>query len=250
MKRFFLFIVILLGCNTSTRPGVVQEQVNLEDTAPAPLEFNRDKLSELKQQPAFDYSEVQPQETWWTTLKRYLGLKWDQLMERLFGDFQAQGLLLYFLEILPYLIIGGVLIFAVWLFNRLNPAGAILEEPRQNNVFFSEEEEIVQSRDISSLVASALEEGNFRLAIRYQYLMMLRELDQKGFIAYESAKTNADYLREIRQKSFQDQFKHLTWIYDFTWYGSFAAGREDYRKAEREFSKMQELMIRSNEQGK
>lgn len=249
MRLLLLFVFIFLGCYSSSRPAVLQEQV-AKDGAPTPLKFNRERLSELRQQPAFDYSEKDSQESWWTNLKRFLGLKWDQLMERLFGDFEAHGILLYFLNILPYLIVAGVLIFAIWLFNKLNPAAALLEEPGQNKVFFSEEEEIVQSRDITSLVATALEEGNFRLAIRYQYLMILRKLDSKGVISYESAKTNADYLREIRQKSLQDQFKHLTWIYDFTWYGSFSAGEEDYNKAEREFSKMQELIVRSDEQGK
>lgn len=249
MRLLFLFVFIVLGSYSSSRPAVFQEQVT-EEAAPTPLEFDRERLSELKKQPAFDYSERDPQESWWTNFKRFLGLKWDQLMERLFGDFEAHGLLLYFLDILPYLIVAGVLIFAIWLFNKLNPAAVLLEEPDQNKVFFSEEEEIVQSRDISSLVATALEEGNFRLAIRYQYLMILRQLDRKGVISYESAKTNADYLREIRQKNFQDQFKHLTRIYDFTWYGSFSAGKEDYHMAEREFIKMQELIARPDEQGK
>lgn len=249
MRLIFLFVFIVLGCYSSPIPAVFQEQVT-KDAAPAPLEFDRERLSELRQQPAFDYSEKDPQESWWTNFKRFLRLKWDQLMERLFGDFEAHGLLLSFLDMLPYLIVAGVLIFAIWLFNKLNPAAVLLEEPEQNKVFFSEEEEIVQSRDIRSLVSTALEEGNFRLAIRYHYLMILRKLDRKGIISYESAKTNADYLREIRQKSIQDQFKHLTWIYDFTWYGSFSAGKEDYNKAEREFSKMQELIVRSDEQGK
>lgn len=247
MRLLFLFIFIVVSCSFSSRPGVVQEQVARKDIAPTPLNFDRERLSDLRKQPAFDYTEKISGESWWTSLKRFLGLKWDQLMERLFGDFEAQGILLYFLEILPYLIIVGVLIFAIWLFNRLNPASILLKEPEQNKMFFSEEEEIVQSRDISSLISNALEEGNFRMAIRYQYLMMLRQLDRKGHISYESAKTNADYLREIRQENFQDQFRHLTWIYDFTWYGSFAAEKEDYSKAEREFSRMQELMERSNE---
>lgn len=247
MRLLFLFIFLVVSCSFSSRPGGVQEQVAWKDIAPTPLNFDRERLSDLRQQPAFDYTERISGESWWTSLKRFLGLKWDQLMERIFGEFEAQGILLYFLEILPYLIIVGVLIFAIWLFNRLNPAGILLKEPEQNKMFFSEEEEIVQSRDISSLISNALEEGNFRMAIRYQYLMMLRKLDRKGHISYESAKTNADYLREITQENFQDQFRHLTWIYDFTWYGSFAAEKEDYSKAEREFSRMQELMERSNE---
>lgn len=82
-----------------------------------------------------------------------------------------------------------------------------MKEQQAPHVFLNEEENIVQSENIGELIASAVKDGDFRLAIRYYYLQLLRQLNQKELIKYEFQKTNSEYLNEIKADNLQLQLK-------------------------------------------
>lgn len=224
-----------------------EERTETIRAAPAPLQFDRDLIESLKQEPEFDYTEEVQQENWWTEFKRYVSHRWSQLMEWLFGNYKPGSVALFILEMIPYLIIAGIFIFFIWLFIRLNPGGAFLSEPQSGQVFLNEEEEIVQSKDIRKLIKDAISREDYRLAIRYYYLLVLQELSEKGVIEYQFPKTNEEYSAEIQQEPVKEQFRQITRIYDFIWYGSFEVTTESFRRAERDFLKMQEITGRKDE---
>src|SRR5690606_31216301 len=130
----------------------------------------------------------------------------------------------------------------IWIFNRMNPAAAFFREPEEPKVFLSEEEEIIKSRNISDLIKKAIEDKDYRLAIRYHFLLILQQLTQKELIDYDFGKTDAEYLNEIGEKKIQEQFKLLTRIYDFIWYGNFESNETQFQRSRREFEKMQDLI--------
>jgi len=219
------------------------------DTEPAPsvLEFQEERLQDFKADPEFDYSETTVQDTWWSRFKRYLNLKYQQLLHWLFGDYEASSIIIFIIKLLPYLVILMVILLAVWIFNRMNPGAIFLSESEGGKVFLSEEEEIVKTSDISDLIQKAVAEENYRLAIRYYFLLILQQLTRKELINYEFSKTDEDYLREIQQQPLQQQFRQLTRIYDFIWYGNFEASQEQFLKSKREFEKMQDLIQKAHE---
>lgn len=238
-------------------PTFLQETVEAElqgdtiqtsENIPAPLRFDKRKLERLKQDPDLDYSEKVEEENWWTRFKRYLDLQWQRLLNWLFGDYRGNGLILFLVELIPYLILAGIVFFAVWLFIRLNPGRAFLEERETGSISLTQEEEIVQSRDINKLIEEAVSRGNFRLAVRYHYLLVLQQLSEGGHITYEFSKTNEEYLKEIDLETLRNQFGQITRIYDFIWYGSFDVTAEIFHRAEREFGKMEKLVKQQHEQ--
>lgn len=253
MRQFFLLLLLsvylfhapLLMSREVQDPGI--EELKL-DTAPAPtpLQFEEEQLQEYKASPEFDYLREQDQDNWWTRFKRYVSLQYQRLLEWIFGDYEASSVLRFIVQILPYLVLTGVILLAVWIFNRINPAAGLLSEPEAGKVFLSEEEEIIKSRNISELIKEAIEEKNFRLAIRYYFLLILQQLTQKELIAYDFGKTDADYLRELGEKELQQQFKQLTRIYDFVWYGNFEATETQFQRSQREFERMQDLIRKSS----
>ncbi len=254
MQILFIFLFITLhsfGFPEAVQDTTENEQSEIQapaEASPSPLQFDREKIASYKKQPEFDYTEEVAQESWWTKFKRYVQLQWQRFLNWLFGDHEPGGLVLFLLEILPYLILAGILIFAVWLFIKLNPGGSYLSNPKAGSVFLNEEEEIVQSRDIRKLIDEAVAADNFRLAVRYQYLLILQQLSQTGYIDYQFPKTDEEYLDEIEKKPLKIQFKKITRIYDFIWYGSFEVTSENYPKAKNEFEKMQQLINRRDEQ--
>lgn len=253
--RAVLFFLLILFCSfqapeaaSDTTQDKVSEEYLQEGTAPRPLQFDRDKIASLKEDPDFNYTEVVEQENWWTRFKRYLSLLWQNFLQWLFGDYRGNSLVLFLVELIPYLILASLLAFVTWLFMRLNPAASILQTPQAGKITFTEEEEIVQSRDISQLIKEAVASENYRLAIRFYYLLILQKLSEAGFIKYQFPKTNEEYLAEIGQEDLRKQFRQITRIYDFIWYGSFEVTEENFNRAERDFKAMQKLIKIQDEQ--
>ena len=85
------------------------------------------------------------------------------------------------------------------------------------------------------MIQAALNEQNYRLAVRFYYLLVLQKLAQKDLIDWQVQKTNADYVYEIKDNTLRGNFSRLTRIYDFIWYGNFEVNANDFAKAEKEF---------------
>ncbi len=200
-----------------------------------PLHFDEDTLEEYKQQDEFDYVEEEKAESWWTKLKRWFFNILDSIWDFLFGDIKATGFLGFLFQTIPYLIIGGIIALIIWLFIKLNPGKGLGSKNNEQEVYLSEEQEIIENKDIEALIKEAIALGNLRLAIRYYYLLILRELKNKNLINYEQEKTNEDYLKEIKENKINKPFQELTHLYDFVWYGNFTINPQQYKTAEEDF---------------
>ena len=62
--------------------------------------------------------------------------------------------------------------------------------------------ENIEDVDIESLLARAREEGNFKIAIRLYYLLLLKKLHTLNVIVWKKDKTNRDYLSELFSRNF------------------------------------------------
>lgn len=229
---------------TIQEKSLIQDEERIKRT---PISFDKDQLNRYKEQPEFDYAQ-ETEDTWWIQLKRYLKLQLNSLMNWVFGDIPTGGFLLFLLQVLPYVIILGMLLMLIWLFHRMNPEGILLKTPRQEHVWLDEEEEIVQRRNINSLIEKALADKDYKSAIRYQYLLVLQILNQQEIINYQSAKTNEEYAREINSEPLRAAFRQLSRIYDYTWYGSFAASQETFKKMNQDLQQVIQLSRSRHEQ--
>ncbi|HEY9183992.1 MAG TPA: DUF4129 domain-containing protein [Salegentibacter sp.] len=240
MKKLLPVISILLFFF-----GNVFPQEDSIDRAPINFqkpEFNKSLLQEWKNDKDFAYLEQETSTGWWTQFKGWINKKFHAFIDWLFGSYEPGGILELFISILPYLLLLMVLSLVAWLFVKLNPVYATAPSGKESRVFFSEEEKIIKSKDISKLIKKAVSEGNYRLAIRYHYLDTLRKMDMHGIIDYSFDKTNQDYLAEIKVKKLQHQFKRITRIYEYSWYGEFQVNQENFSLAESAFSKIEEMI--------
>ena len=98
-----------------------------------------------------------------------------------------------------------------------------------------EEEIITQESDFEKLIRLALQSGNYRLAVRYQYLQTLHKLAAKNIIELAADKTNNNYVRELTNKNYQQDFAALTLNYEYVWYGEFAIDENIYRRLATDF---------------
>lgn len=229
---------IQVGQDTEV-PAAIQYD---KDTQLAPVNFNSEKIENFRDDKAFNYITEVEQDSWWTRFKRWLSMHYQRFLEWLFGDYQANVVVAFLLQILPYIILAGIIGLMIWLFIRLNPGPSFLGEPENPEVFYNEEEKLVRSQNISELITSAIKAGDFRLAVRYYYLLLLKQLDEKGLIDYEFQKTNAEYLSEVKEESFRDPLKKVMRIYDFIWYGSFSVSEQDFALAQNYFKQIERTL--------
>ena len=97
------------------------------------------------------------------------------------------------------------------------------EEPDWENL-----EEHIHESDMERLLRLSKEKGDYRMAIRVQFLMIIKELSEKQWIHWKRDKTNRDYLNEVRNAPFFHPFRDLIPAFEWVWYGEADLTREQY----------------------
>jgi hypothetical protein len=77
-------------------------------------------------------------------------------------------------------------------------------------------------------IDKAVAVGDYRLAVRLQYLRLLKHMTEKNMIRYQQDKTNMDYLMQLHNTTFYHDFFRITLHYEYSWYGRFAVSQEAY----------------------
>lgn len=98
------------------------------------------------------------------------------------------------------------------------------------------EEVITSESDFEQLIRQAVRAGNFRLAVRYQYLKTLHRLAAKELVAMAPDKTNYQYVTEIKNIPLRKEFSGLTLSYEYVWYGEFSITEPVYQKLEQDYN--------------
>ncbi|MFT4661592.1 MAG: hypothetical protein ACI8XB_001870 [Patiriisocius sp.] len=77
----------------------------------------------------------------------------------------------------------------------------------------------IDKSDLYYILQEALDQKKYKLALRIYYLIIIKELNILGSIKYKKDKTNYAYLMEMRTNLHFKEFKKMTKIYEFFWYG-------------------------------
>ncbi|MDH7447069.1 DUF4129 domain-containing protein [Aquimarina sp. 2201CG14-23] len=241
MKTALLSLLLLLSFSVSAETqdtidvAETKEIVYDLDSSKEVRKFSSDKIQELRDDSDFDYTEYQEPDNIWTQFKKWVSQLWSKFIRWLFGVEKITGFWGVILQILPYLIVIGVLFLLGWLFMKVNPRDILLEKQEAPQVVLTEDEDIIQNQDIQQLIELALKENNYRLAIRYYYLSVLKKLSDTELINWEAQKTNTDYLKELTDDSLKNKFRNITRLYDFIWYGSFEVDEKSFHQAQQKF---------------
>lgn len=243
MRHWILFYCFWLVAGFGHATTVVQDSIAKpkkevhydQSNNLTPPVFSKTTIAEYKRDSAFDYTENPVEENWWAQFTNWLWELWLQFWDWLVGGFEAGGFISFLVHVLPYVFVFALVIFIVWLFYKLNPGTTLFRTKEKPAVFFSEEEEIIKNKNIRELIDNALASKDFRLAVRYYYLHILKMLTDAQLIHYEFDKTNSDYFAEITSEKINSAFRKVTTLYDYIWYGSFAVTEADYNKAAQSF---------------
>jgi len=166
----------------------------------------------------------------------------NKLISWLIGQKKAKTVVKWIIKSMPYV---GIIIFVYLIFRFLLDVDLIrtkkANKPFKNKVYINEEERLIKDENIENLLEKTIKEKNYRLAVRYYYLLILKQLNESGLIHWQSEKTNRDYIKEIKNKSIKDIFKKLTFIYEYTWYGKYPLSKNDFEQIQNQFLRINKI---------
>ncbi len=106
------------------------------------------------------------------------------------------------------------------------------------------EEEHIERINLDELIQNALLQKDFRLAIRYMFLKILKELSIRNLINWHSEKTNIDYYKELKSEALQNNFSSVSYLYEHIWYGEFDLDELGFVHAKKDFDKLKTTINR------
>jgi len=219
--------------------------VKYDDARIAPVDISEEDLKKYHEDSKYNYTLEKADNTWWDDFKNWAYLKLVRLFSWLFGGAKAVGYLAVFLKMIPYLLLALLIFILIKFFLKVNAQRLAFSKENKNTVSLSEEEHIIKNEDIQQLIKNALADKNYRLAIRYYYLHILKLMSEKELIDWQLQKTNVDYEKELVGSNFSDPFKTITRLYDYVWYGGFEIDETKYKRAETEFDSLQNSIAKS-----
>jgi len=193
------------------------------------------KLEELKAQ--LDYTKTKkiwsPRATNSEIKKKEIESRRVSPLAQIFGK-----LMYYVLLILVIMVVIGIIVF---LFSNIKDDRSI-----EINTPTDVEEELkdIHEIDLDHMLSSALSNQNYRLAIRAQFLMILRSLSSGDLIDWSIEKTNRDYLREVRGQTFYPNFRYSAALFDRAWYSDEEVTQNHYAQAAPLFEDLKSFIIR------
>jgi len=184
-------------------------------------EIDSAAIAKYAKQRDFMYKELSPeQQSLWQKFWRWI---WD-LINRIFsGKSSDSGFVKLFFIVLKYLIIAatiGLIIFIV-----LKLWGVDLKiftgKSEKVDVPYHETLENIHEINFEDQLEGALQQSNYRLAVRLLYLRTLKKLSDQGLISWLPDKTNKTYVAEIEDPHRSAEFSILTNQFEYIWYGEF-----------------------------
>ena len=145
------------------------------------------------------------------------------------------------IQVLEYIVYFALVLVAVYLLVKFftgENASAIFRKKATSSMDINLEEEHIANLDLDSLISDALTQGNYRLAIRYQYLKVLKTLAQQQLIVWDYEKTNLDYQKEIDTPNVKVLFRDVSYVYDHIWYGEKEIDEERYKAVQHSFTSL------------
>jgi hypothetical protein len=89
--------------------------------------------------------------------------------------------------------------------------------------------------NLDEKIQKALDEKDNRMAVRYMYLKALKMLNDRQWIHFHAEATNYEYVNEMSKHKLANDFRFLTRVYDYMWYGEFALTNEQFEIVQNNF---------------
>ncbi|HAP00559.1 MAG TPA: hypothetical protein DCQ93_01420 [Bacteroidetes bacterium] len=113
-----------------------------------------------------------------------------------------------------------------WVFNKK------VEDQKQ---LIQRLEENLPDNDLDPHIRQALKDGDYRLAFRLYYLLLIQKLIHRDHVKWKKEKTNGEYLIECLTRKYYTEFAGITLCFDQVWYGEYFISKSFFEEQEQHF---------------
>ncbi|NIJ44200.1 flagellar biogenesis protein FliO [Wenyingzhuangia heitensis] len=144
----------------------------------------------------------------------------------------------YYVKLVFYtlIIIAAIYIIARMIFYK--EGNWIFKKSKNNSLTYQTEIEEIELSDFNLLVKESVDNNNYRLAVKYYYLWVLQKLSEQEIIELSNLKTNSDYQLETENTPYFQNFKSVSYYYNYIWYGEFMIDKEAFEKIESSYQQL------------
>jgi len=230
-----VFILFFIFLNISSAQTIQQDSITVVlDDGPITEKSFSEGLSQKYSGEDFNYNESDGEAQ--NLLGRAITWFFQQL-EKLFGiDLSPE--VRSVVEFLVYLLLTVFIGYFIIKLLLGNKASSFFTRKTATVNPLTIDEEHIENINLDTFISDALAQKNYRLAIRYMYLKALKELSFNNIISWHFEKTNNDYHNEIKDPLLKDNFKKVSYLYDYVWYGEFDLDEIGFINAQKDFERL------------
>ncbi len=233
-----LFLALCIAVSQLFNPINSYAQSAPDDRAPLTVRYpEASKLRDLQTDHAYQYtSDAPPPENPVARLFNWLLRK----LARFLGSNAYQN-------VWQYVILAAIAGLAIYLLLKAEVLSFLFPKSAQSyGLAYENLAENIHEINFDVAVDEAVNERNFRLAVRLLYLQTLKHLTDAGRIEYKPDKTNRQYVYELATSPFETNFEELTRQFEFVWYGDFSVDDRRFGEIRRQFREFNQAVYQLN----
>lgn len=234
MRRVLIFLLFILSIESAFSAEklpageLVRKTILKPDTTKVQIRtFDQKKIEAYHKEKEFDYDKKLPsQSNWASQLSDWF---WN-LINQIFGEVVSGTgtkyiIILILIALITYVVVKGLGFDMMIITGKSKPVEIPYTESLDN----------IHDIDFNAEIEKAISNSDYRLGIRLSYLYSLKKLNDKKYIDWQAEKTNQVYIAEITDVDKKNQFRELTTLFEYIWYGEFFIDQENFSELKQRF---------------
>jgi hypothetical protein len=149
---------------------------------------------------------------------------------KLKSDFKMPSTNFGGLKYVFYFLVGGAILFLVIKILQNINASPNIDIDAGRVYSLSEVEDKILEIDLDKILNDALAVGDYRLALRVNFLIIIKALSLSGKIIWTKEKTNWEYYHEIKDHALALNFKEIVEPFETIWYGEHELNESQFNR--------------------
>jgi Domain of unknown function (DUF4129) len=222
---YFIFCIQATAMAQSERPKAVPVAAANDRSSVVLRQPKPQRLENYRNRREYDYSQdVAPPDNPVARL-------WAWFMEKLGSFLRSKS----YDDFWQYVILAFVASVVLWLAWKSEFLGNMFGTTPKNALEYESLTENIHELNFADLIEQAVEQRNYRLAVRLYYLKTLKQLTDKNLIDWQPTKTNRSYLRELAVSPLSTDFEEITQQFEYVWYGDFPVSEPIFEELKEQF---------------
>ena len=185
-------------------------------------------VARMKKDKAFAYANDPAY--WVREKKTYKRGFWDYVFEFFGSDL---------VKVIFYTLVGALVIFVLYRIIVVNDLLIFYSSKKKRSIAEQPELAELDPAIIDEKIRDAIDQKNYNNAVRFLYLKTLYALNDKKWIQFHSQATNSEYLNQMSQHKRNSEFRFLTQVYEYVWYGKFEINEQQFQLVHNNFKTFQ-----------